>query len=243
MDSPARRNPLRPPGGVALELRESEASLNSRADSPYTDLESNYGCGDSISNDGWNQPSIERCMSCISKLGKFPKFFTYYVYHSYSKTGAMSRSSTATVTMGQTLGTPCWEHTCDRHSISSSSDSSGWSQAVTRPPQRPPKPGTSSPSPKKPAASLPVSYDNYDVPKLPYPVEPNLNEHYDTPRKLKECIGFETVQRPCGCILRIRQPEPERPCVCQRLMSCWSAPEDSVHAVYATVDYSKKTYR
>lgn len=80
MDSPARRNPLRPPGGVALELRESEASLNSRADSPYTDLESNYGCGDSISNDGWNQPSIERCMSCISKLGK-SVYFTYYIYH------------------------------------------------------------------------------------------------------------------------------------------------------------------
>lgn len=77
MDSPARRNPLRPPGGVALELRESEASLNSRADSPYTDLESNYGCGDSISNDGWNQPSIERCMSCISKLGKSTYSTTY----------------------------------------------------------------------------------------------------------------------------------------------------------------------
>ncbi|XP_066140538.1 uncharacterized protein [Euwallacea fornicatus] len=225
MDSPARRNQMRPAGGVALELRESEASLTSRADSPYTDLESNYGCGDSISNGGWNQPSIERCMSCISKLG------------------AMSRSSTATVTVGPTLGTPCWEHTCDRHSISSSSDSSGWSQAVTRPPQRPPKPGSSSPSPKKPAAPPPLSYDNYDVPKIPFPVEPNQNEHYDTPRKLKECIGFETVQKPCGCILRIRQPEPERPCVCQRLMSCWSAPEDSVHAVYATVDYSKKTYR
>lgn len=175
----------------------------------------------------------------------------------------MSRSSTATVTAGHTLGTPCWEHTCDRHSISSSSDSSGWSQAVTRPPQRPPKPGSSSPSPKKPAAPPPPSYDNYDVPKMPFPVvsititgsilnftirncflqEPNQNEHYDTPRKLKECLGFETVQKPCGCILRIRQPEPERPCVCQRLMSCWSAPEDSVHAVYATVDYSKKTYR
>lgn len=70
MDSPARRSQLRQAGGVALELRESEASLTSRANSPYTDLESNYGCGDSISNDGWNQPSIERCMSCISKLGK-----------------------------------------------------------------------------------------------------------------------------------------------------------------------------
>lgn len=53
-----------------MELRDSEVSLTSRADSPYTDLESNYGCGDSISNDGWNQPSIERCMSCISKLGR-----------------------------------------------------------------------------------------------------------------------------------------------------------------------------
>lgn len=43
-------------------------------------------------------------------------------------------------------------------------------------------------------------------------------------------------------MVRIRQPEPERPCVCQRLMSCWSTTEDS-HAVYATVDYTKKTHR
>lgn len=78
-----------------------------------------------------------------------------------------SRSSTATVT----IGTPCWEHTCDRHSISSSSDSSGWSQAVTKPPARPPKPGTTSPNMKKPAAPPPQSsYDNYDIPKIPYPV-------------------------------------------------------------------------
>lgn len=66
MDSP-RRAPMRATGGVALEL--SETSLVSRADSPYTDMESNYGCGDSISNDGWGPPPIERCMSCISKLG------------------------------------------------------------------------------------------------------------------------------------------------------------------------------
>ncbi|CAH0564485.1 unnamed protein product [Brassicogethes aeneus] len=221
MDSP-RRPALRSTGGVALEL--SETSLNSRADSPYTDLESNYGCGDSISNDGWNQPSIERCMSCISKLG------------------AMSRSSTATVKIGE----PCWEHACDRHSISSSSDSSGWSQAVTKPPARPPKPTASSPSPKKPAAPPPLSsYDNYDIPKIPYPVEPKADEHYDTPRKLKECVaayGFDTIQKACGCVVRLKQPEPERPCVCQRLMSCWSAPEDA-HAVYATVDYSKKAHR
>ncbi|XP_049818558.1 uncharacterized protein LOC109603900 isoform X2 [Aethina tumida] len=220
MDSP-RRPALRTTGGVALEL--SEASLNSRADSPYTDLESNYGCGDSISNDGWNGPSIERCMSCISKLG------------------AMSRSSTATVT----IGAPCWEHTCDRHSISSSSDSSGWSQAVTKPPARPPKPPSASPSPKKPAVPPPSTYDNYDVPKIPYPVEPKAEELYDTPRKLKECMtgyGFDTIQKACGCVVRLRQPEPERPCVCQRLMSCWSATDD-VHAVYATVDYSKKAHR
>lgn len=147
MDSP-RRPPLRSTGGVALEL--SETSLNSRADSPYTDLESNYGCGDSIvSTDGWNAPPIERCMSCISKLG------------------AMSRSSTATVT----IGAPCWEHTCDRHSISSSSDSSGWSQTVTKPPARPPKP-SASPSPKKINNMTPSvgSYENYDIPKIPYPV-------------------------------------------------------------------------
>ncbi|CAH1106685.1 unnamed protein product, partial [Psylliodes chrysocephalus] len=221
MDSP-RRGPMRATGGIGLEL--SDSSLISRADSPYTDMESNYGCGDSISNDGWGPPPIERCMSCISKLG------------------AMSRSSTATVT----IGTPCWEHTCDRHSISSSSDSSGWSQAVTKPPARPPKPGTTSPNMKKPAAPPPQSsYDNYDIPKIPYPVEQKMEELYDTPRKLKECIqgfSFETVQKPCGCIVRIRQPEPERPCVCQRLLSCWSGTED-VHAIYATVDYSKKTHR
>lgn len=68
-----------------------------------------------------------------------------------------------------------------------------------------------------------------------------MDEHYDTPRKLKECL-FDTVHKPCGCILRVRQPEPERPCVCQRLMSCWSASED-VNALYATVDLSKKCHR
>lgn len=133
MDSP-RRPPLR------AEVRNPEIvdpSLLSRVDSPYTDLDSNYGCTD-VGLEGWNGPPIERCMSCISKLG------------------ALSRSSTATTTPGL----PCWEHTCDRHSISSGSDSSGWSQAVTRPPARPPKP-----SPKKTA-----SYDNYDVPNFPFPV-------------------------------------------------------------------------
>lgn len=150
MDSP-RRPALRSDGRAIIEL--SDSSLLSRADSPYTDLESNYGCGDSISNDGWGPPPIERCMSCISKLG------------------ALSRSSTATVA----IAAPCWEHTCDRHSISSGSDSSGWSQAVTKPPARPPKPVTSSPaammpSPKKPAPPALPSYDNYDIPKIPYPV-------------------------------------------------------------------------
>ncbi|KAJ8926367.1 hypothetical protein NQ314_021274 [Rhamnusium bicolor] len=221
MDSP-RRLPMRATGGVALEL--SESSLLSRADSPYTDMESNYGCGDSISNDGWGPPPIERCMSCISKLG------------------AMSRSSTATVT----IGAPCWEHTCDRHSISSSSDSSGWSQAVTKPPARPPKPGSASPSPKKPAAPPPpVPFKSINGNYNCLLQEPKGDELYDTPRKLKECIqgfSFDTVQKPCGCVVRVRQPEPERPCVCQRLMSCWSATED-VHAVYATVDYTKKTHR
>lgn len=231
MDSP-RRPPLRSDGRAVLDL--SEGSM-SRADSPYTDLESNYGCGDSISNDGWGPPPIERCMSCISKLG------------------ALSRSSTATVPMGLT---PFWEHTCDGHSISSGSDSSGWSQTITRPPARPPKPGCSVMSPTKANQGQP-SYDNYDVPKIPYPVESKGDEHYDTPRKLKECI-FETVQKPCGCIVRIRQPEgekqperqperhpekqPDRPCVCQRLMSCWTTTED-VHALYATVDKSKKCHR
>lgn len=62
---------------------------------------------------------------------------------------------------------------------------------------------------------------------------------------MKECIqgfSFETIQKPCGCVVRVRQPEPERPCVCQRLMSCWTATEDT-QAVYATVDYTKKTHR
>lgn len=145
MDSP-RRPALRSDGRAIMELSDC-STLTSRADSPYTDLESNYGCGDSISNDGWGPPPIERCMSCISKLG------------------AMSRSSTATVA----IAPPCWEHTCDRHSISSGSDSSGWSQTVTKPPARPPKPNSSSPSPKKPPAPTPC-YDNYDIPKIPYPV-------------------------------------------------------------------------
>ena len=81
MDSPVRRSHMRVTGGLAMELRESETSLTSRANSPYTDLESNYGCGDSISNDGWNQPSIERCMSCISQLGKllFQIYFLIFV--------------------------------------------------------------------------------------------------------------------------------------------------------------------
>lgn len=73
MDSP-RRPPMRSTGGIALEL--SESSLLSRADSPYTDMESNYGCGDSISNDGWGPPPIERCMSCISKLGAMSRYVT-----------------------------------------------------------------------------------------------------------------------------------------------------------------------
>lgn len=68
-----------------------------------------------------------------------------------------------------------------------------------------------------------------------------MDEHYDTPRKLKECL-FDTVHKPCGCIVRVRQPEPERPCVCQRLMSCWSGGED-INALYATVDLSKKCQR
>lgn len=232
MDSP-RRPPLRSDGRNLAEL--SDSSMLSRADSPYTDLESNYGCGDTASTDGWNPP-IERCMSCISKLG------------------ALSRSSTATVT----IGAPCWEHACDRHSISSGSDSSGWSQTVTRPPARPPR-TCPSPSPKKGPTTTGTVYENYDIPKIPYPVvskalrcfhhlsskgtdsfqEPKTDEHYDTPRKLKECL-FETVHKPCGCVIRInKQPEPERPCVCQRLMSCWSN-QDDVQALYATVDMSKK---
>ncbi|KAK9687323.1 PTB domain (IRS-1 type) [Popillia japonica] len=214
LDSP-RRPPLR------AEVRHPEItdpSLLQRVDSPYTDLDSNYGCGDVSSTDGWGGPPIERCLSCISKLG------------------AMSRSSTATTAQ-------CWEHTCDRHSISSGSDSSGWSQAVTRPPARPPKSNVN--SPLKSVIPTP-SYENYDIPKIPYPVKTDHQplapqEHYDTPRKIKECLG-DTVRKPCGCILRVRPPESERPCMCQRLLSCWSAQED-VQALYATVDMSKKCSR
>lgn len=68
-----------------------------------------------------------------------------------------------------------------------------------------------------------------------------MDELYDTPRKFQEC-HFDTVQKPCGCIVRIRQPEPDRPCVCQRLLSCWTGDED-VSALYATVDMSKKCQR
>ncbi|XP_017774635.1 PREDICTED: uncharacterized protein LOC108561284 [Nicrophorus vespilloides] len=213
MDSP-RRPPLK------AELRNpdiADPSMLSRVDSPYTDLDSNYGCGDVGSTDGWNGPPIERCMSCISKLG------------------AMSRSSTATITPSIP---PCWEHTCDRHSISSGSDSSGWSQTVTKPPARPPKP--MSPG-KKPAMPLPVHYDNYDIPNFPYPVEAKTDEHYDTPRKIKECLA-ETVRKPCGCVLKIRQPEPERNCYCQRFLSCWGQTDD-VNALYAQVDLTKKYNR
>uniref|UniRef100_A0A1Y1M359 Uncharacterized protein n=2 Tax=Photinus pyralis TaxID=7054 RepID=A0A1Y1M359_PHOPY len=210
MDSP-RRTASR----VDSRKQELIDSLRARPDSPYTDLESNYGCGD-VSSDTWNVPPIERCMSCISKLG------------------ALSRSSTTATTPG----VPCWEHSCDRHSLSSGSDCSGWSQAVTKPPARPPKPNSLSPQKKLPS---PPSYDNYDIPRIPLPVEPKIDEHYDTPRKIKECLT-EAVRKPCGCILRVRQPEQERPCVCQRLLSCWNGQED-VQALYATVDMSKKCSR
>lgn len=42
--------------------------------------------------------------------------------------------------------------------------------------------------------------------------------------------------------MRVRQVEPEVPCVCQRLLSCWGTP-DEVNALYATVDISKKNNR
>lgn len=71
MDSP-RRPPLRSDGRNIAEL--SDSSIISRADSPYTDLESNYGCGDTASTDGWGAPPIERCMSCISKLGAMSRY-------------------------------------------------------------------------------------------------------------------------------------------------------------------------
>ncbi|KAF2896188.1 hypothetical protein ILUMI_09984 [Ignelater luminosus] len=220
MDSP-RRSAVR-----TMENRKQELldTIRPGADSPYTDLESNYGCGD-VNADGWNVPPIERCMSCISKLG------------------ALSRSSTTATTPG----VPCWEHSCDRHSLSSGSDCSGWSQTVTKPPARPPKPPSMSPQ-KKVSSPPPPSYENYDIPRIPLPVVNNCmmqesknDEHYDTPRKIKECLT-EAVRKPCGCVLRVRQPEQERPCVCQRLLSCWSGQED-VQALYATVDMSKKCSR
>lgn len=42
--------------------------------------------------------------------------------------------------------------------------------------------------------------------------------------------------------MRVKQPEPEVPCVCQRLLSCWGTPDD-VNALYASVDISKKSNR
>ncbi|XP_022916434.1 uncharacterized protein [Onthophagus taurus] len=197
LDSP-RRPALR------AEVRHPEItdpSLLTRVDSPYTDLDSSYGCGDVSSSDWGGGPPIERCLSCISKLG------------------AMSRSSTATTAQ-------CWEHTCDRHSISSGSDSSGWSQTVTKPPAPPPKL---------------QHYNNYDIPKIPYPVGINnkIEELYDTPKKIKECLSETTIRKPCGCVLRVRPPEPEKMCMCQRLLSCWNGAEDP-SALYATVDVGKK---
>ncbi|XP_065158382.1 uncharacterized protein [Atheta coriaria] len=225
MDSP--RRPL-----LRSEMRNpdiTDASLLSRVDSPFTDLDSNYGCGDVGSTDGWNGPPIERCMSCISKLG------------------AMSRSSTATITPGVPT---CWEHTCDRHSISSGSDSSGWSQTVTRPPARPPKPTNGATSPLKAAPPLPpTTYDNYDIPNFPYPVQENkTDEHYDTPRKIKECLA-DAVRKPCGCVYKVQAPAPEidrererSSCYCQRFLSCWGQ-QDDINALYAQVDLSKKCNR
>lgn len=215
MDSPRRSMTRSDP-----RKQELINSIHSRADSPYTDLESNYGCGDGGAEQ-WNVVPIERCMSCISKLG------------------ALSRSSTTATTPG----VPCWEHACDRHSLSSGSDCSGWSQAVTKPPARPPKPNSLSPQKRAPSPPPPPSYDNYDVPRIPFPVA-KPEEYYDTPRKIKECLS-EAVRKPCGCVLRVKPPEQpsDRPCVCQRLLSCWNGQQEDVQALYATVDMSKKCSR
>lgn len=169
MDSP-RRGPIR------MDPRHHDLLMESgmmpRVDSPYTDLESNYSsCGGmadgvtSVAGDpmiSWGT-GMERCMSCISKLG------------------AMSRSSTVTTAVpgGMGLGngnnqSSCWEHTCDAHSLSSGGSDNGsicgWNQAVTKPPARPPKPSPTHQTPKTP---LP-SYENYDVPRIPYPVVNNI---------------------------------------------------------------------
>lgn len=106
-----------------------------------------------------------------------------------------------------------------------------------------------------------------------------LGEHYDTPKKIKECLamdnifqltksnlpGVMTLQKPCGCILKLgrRQPEPTivdcddiRPpdCPCQRVTN-WAnnlicrKPDEPKStdreelALYATVDISKKANR
>lgn len=91
--------------------------------------------------------------------------------------------------------------------------------------------------------SMTISHSYHLINTIFYLQEPKTGEHYDTPRKIKECLA-EAVRKPCGCILRVKQPEPERPCVCQRLLSCWNTTQqDDVHALYATVDMSKKCNR
>lgn len=170
MDSP-RRPPLR------AELRHPEildpGMIPARVDSPYTDLDSNYGCGTIMESMGGSSNlggmvgtlPMERCMSCISKLG------------------AMSRSSTATTAIAGPCGgsgsVQYWEHSqCDRHSLSSGSDSggSGWSQSMNKAPARPPKPSPS--HCKKPCVLPPQNnpaYDNYDIPRMIIPCNERVN--------------------------------------------------------------------
>lgn len=106
LDSP-RKLPLSPrPGDENMFNQDETINRNSYWPSQESrvDLDSNYGCGDTVSvselNDNFNnesgahfprsgQANIERCMSCISKLGA----------------PSMSRSSTATG-----VGTPASGH-------------------------------------------------------------------------------------------------------------------------------------
>ncbi|KAJ0174400.1 hypothetical protein K1T71_009508 [Dendrolimus kikuchii] len=175
---------------------------------------------------GTGNVSLERCMSCISKLG------------------ALSRSSTAALTPGAKHFSPAWtmeavqeaarEAPCDN--VPKTEETC----RCDRPPDRPPKPNRLELKlNRKPPKPLPLQtcacahpaaeerplrvgpYENYDVPKLPSAEVDG--DHYDTPKRLKECLNSELfkitkcstsnsviLKKPCGCLLRVgkRRVEP-----------------------------------
>ncbi|XP_018333110.1 uncharacterized protein LOC108742399 isoform X2 [Agrilus planipennis] len=198
-----RATPSRTDSRRVLELSDHH---HLRSDSPFTDLESSYGCTGGtggemgLSMGAWadsaSSMGIDRCLSCMSKLG------------------AMSRSSTAAA-MGHCGGGWGIEHTCDRRSLSSGSDYSTWSQIPTGKGIMGPG-GTSSPKRVHSSSPSPLPpTENYDVPKIALPTELKPETaYYDTPRKIKECLASDTIRKPCGCVLRLR---PSDVCPCHRL--------------------------